>query len=82
MSVDFTMYIDIQPHPPTVRYLTPPFGLYTALSAQLAGSLRHTHSRLAEFSEEILEHPNSNYPMVTVGAGGYGNNCSTASIYY
>lgn len=53
MSVDFTMYIDIQPHPPTVRYLTPPFGLYTALSAQLAGSLRHTHSRLAEFSEEI-----------------------------
>jgi len=36
-----------------VRYLTPPFGLYTALSAQLAGSLRHTHSRLAEFSEEI-----------------------------
>ncbi|KAF8746273.1 hypothetical protein AX14_000068 [Amanita brunnescens Koide BX004] len=36
-----------------LRYLTPPFGLYTALSAQLAGSLRHTHSRLAEFSEEI-----------------------------
>ena len=36
-----------------VRYLTPPFGQYTALSAQLAGSLRHTHSRLAEFAEEI-----------------------------
>ncbi|KAJ2930502.1 hypothetical protein H1R20_g6598, partial [Candolleomyces eurysporus] len=36
-----------------LRYLTPPFGMYTALSAQLAGSLRHTHSRLAEFSEEV-----------------------------
>lgn len=38
---------------PTVRYLTPPFGTYTAQSAQLAGSLRHAHSRLLEFSEEI-----------------------------
>lgn len=36
-----------------LRYLTPPFGTYTALSAKLAGSLRHTHSRLIEFSEEI-----------------------------
>jgi len=36
-----------------VRYLTPPFGTYAALSAQLSGSLRHTHSRLAEFAEEI-----------------------------
>ncbi|KAF5323349.1 hypothetical protein D9611_005807 [Ephemerocybe angulata] len=36
-----------------LRYLTPPFGMYAALSAQLAGSLRHTHSRLAEFSEEV-----------------------------
>jgi len=27
--------------------------MYAALSAQLAGSLRHTHSRLAEFAEEI-----------------------------
>ncbi|EAU92657.2 adrenoleukodystrophy protein [Coprinopsis cinerea okayama7 len=36
-----------------LRYLTPPFGTYTALSAQLAGSLRHTHARLAEFSEEV-----------------------------
>ncbi|KAK2461680.1 hypothetical protein APHAL10511_006143 [Amanita phalloides] len=36
-----------------LRYLTPPFGLYATLSAQLAGSLRHTHSRSAEFSEEI-----------------------------
>lgn len=36
-----------------VRSLTPSFGLYTALSAQLSGSLRHTHSRLAEFAEEI-----------------------------
>jgi len=33
--------------------MTPPFGMYTALSAQLAGSLRHTHARLAEFSEEV-----------------------------
>jgi ATP-binding cassette subfamily D (ALD) long-chain fatty acid import protein len=36
-----------------VRYLTPPFGMYAALSAQLSGSLRHTHSRLAEFAEEV-----------------------------
>lgn len=36
-----------------VRYMTPPFGQYTALSASLAGSLRHTHSRVAEFAEEI-----------------------------
>lgn len=36
-----------------MRYLTPSFGTYTALSAQLAGSLRHTHARLAEFSEEV-----------------------------
>ena len=36
-----------------MRYLTPPFGLYTALSAQLSGNLRHTHSRLADFAEEI-----------------------------
>jgi ATP-binding cassette subfamily D (ALD) long-chain fatty acid import protein len=33
--------------------MTPPFGMYTALSAQMAGSLRHTHSRLVEFSEEV-----------------------------
>lgn len=36
-----------------LRYLTPSFGTYTALSAQLAGSLRHTHARLAEFCEEV-----------------------------
>ncbi|KAI0735491.1 ABC transporter transmembrane region 2-domain-containing protein [Earliella scabrosa] len=36
-----------------LRALTPPFGQYTALSAQLSGNLRHTHSRLAEFAEEI-----------------------------
>ena len=36
-----------------VRALTPAFGQYTALSAQLAGNLRHTHSRLAEFAEEV-----------------------------
>lgn len=33
--------------------MTPSFGTYTAQSAALAGSLRHTHSRLAEFSEEV-----------------------------
>ncbi|KAF9523580.1 adrenoleukodystrophy protein [Crepidotus variabilis] len=36
-----------------LRYMTPPFGMYTALSAQMAGSLRHSHSRLVEFAEEI-----------------------------
>ncbi|KAJ8517041.1 hypothetical protein ONZ45_g5740 [Pleurotus djamor] len=36
-----------------LRYMTPPLGMYTALSAQLTGSLRHSHSRLAEFAEEI-----------------------------
>lgn len=40
-------------HVDSVRALTPHFGSYTALSAHLSGSLRHTHSRLAEFSEEI-----------------------------
>src|ERR1700689_5172845 len=33
--------------------MTPHFGQYTALSASLTGSLRHTHSRLVEFAEEI-----------------------------
>ncbi|OCH88622.1 adrenoleukodystrophy protein [Obba rivulosa] len=36
-----------------LRKLTPPFGMYTAVSAQLSGNLRHTHSRLAEFAEEV-----------------------------
>lgn len=36
-----------------VRAVTPSFGTYTAQSAALAGSLRHTHSRLAEFAEEV-----------------------------
>ncbi|TFY78756.1 hypothetical protein EWM64_g5256 [Hericium alpestre] len=36
-----------------LRTLTPAFGTYTALSASLSGSLRHTHSRVAEFAEEI-----------------------------
>ncbi|KAI8995423.1 adrenoleukodystrophy protein [Trametes punicea] len=36
-----------------LRALTPAFGQYAALSAQLAGNLRHTHSRLAEFAEEV-----------------------------
>lgn len=33
--------------------MTPPFGMYTAISAELSGSLRHTHSRLVEFAEEV-----------------------------
>lgn len=36
-----------------VRKLTPPFGAYTSISAHLLGALRHTHSRLVEFAEEI-----------------------------
>ncbi|KAJ7293171.1 ABC transporter transmembrane region 2-domain-containing protein [Mycena rebaudengoi] len=36
-----------------LRYMTPPFGMYTAMSAELSGSLRHTHSRVVEFAEEI-----------------------------
>ena len=36
-----------------VRAVTPSFGTYTAQSAALAGSLRHAHSRLAEFTEEV-----------------------------
>ncbi|KAF8272965.1 adrenoleukodystrophy protein [Lactarius quietus] len=36
-----------------LRKLTPPFGAYTSMSAQLLGALRHTHSRLVEFAEEI-----------------------------
>ncbi|KAF9265656.1 hypothetical protein L218DRAFT_1075743 [Marasmius fiardii PR-910] len=36
-----------------LRRVTPPFGAYTALSAQLAGQLRHAHSRLVEFAEEV-----------------------------
>ncbi|KIP06954.1 hypothetical protein PHLGIDRAFT_127965 [Phlebiopsis gigantea 11061_1 CR5-6] len=36
-----------------LKALTPSFGAYAAMSAQLSGSLRHTHSRLVEFSEEV-----------------------------
>jgi len=36
-----------------LRALTPTFGAFAAQSAHLSGALRHTHSRLAEFSEEI-----------------------------
>lgn len=36
-----------------MKALTPSFGAYAATSAQLSGSLRHTHSRLVEFSEEV-----------------------------
>ncbi|KAG8821139.1 hypothetical protein FRC18_011428, partial [Serendipita sp. 400] len=36
-----------------LRRITPSFGAYAAEEAALAGVLRHTHSRLAEASEEI-----------------------------
>ncbi|TFY64759.1 hypothetical protein EVG20_g5840 [Dentipellis fragilis] len=36
-----------------LRKFTPSFGAYTAQSAALSGSLRHTHSRIVEFAEEI-----------------------------
>ncbi|KAG6371685.1 ABC transporter transmembrane region 2-domain-containing protein [Boletus reticuloceps] len=36
-----------------LRAVTPSFGTYTTQSAALAGSLRHAHSRLAEFAEEV-----------------------------
>ncbi|KDQ54864.1 hypothetical protein JAAARDRAFT_134849 [Jaapia argillacea MUCL 33604] len=36
-----------------LRHLTPSFGAYASTSAHLSGSLRHTHSRLSEFAEEI-----------------------------
>ncbi|ELU44570.1 adrenoleukodystrophy protein [Rhizoctonia solani AG-1 IA] len=38
---------------PLVKSLTPPFGQYAATEAALTGSLRATHSRLLEHSEEI-----------------------------
>ncbi|KAH8100490.1 adrenoleukodystrophy protein [Cristinia sonorae] len=43
----------VQTSAAVLRALTPPFGAYTALSAHLAGSLRHTNSRLASFAEEV-----------------------------
>jgi len=43
----------VQTSAAVLRALTPPFGAYTALSAHLSGSFRHTHSRLASFAEEI-----------------------------
>ncbi|TFY63241.1 hypothetical protein EVJ58_g3366 [Rhodofomes roseus] len=49
----FALTFAVQASAALLRALTPPFGMYTALSAQLAGNLRHTHSRLAEFAEEI-----------------------------
>lgn len=36
-----------------LRAVTPPFGKYTAEEAALTGSLRHSHSRLVEASEEV-----------------------------
>ncbi|KAM5532194.1 hypothetical protein V8D89_014150 [Ganoderma adspersum] len=43
----------IQTSAALLKAFTPPFGQYAAMSAQLSGNLRHTHSRLAEFAEEI-----------------------------
>lgn len=45
--------IFVQASAALLRYLTPHFGAYTAMSAQLSGQLRHAHSRVADFSEEI-----------------------------
>lgn len=44
---------DLCTHSYTVRAITPSFGTYTAENAALSGALRHSHSRLSEFSEEI-----------------------------
>ncbi|KAF9650711.1 adrenoleukodystrophy protein [Thelephora ganbajun] len=49
----FVLTVLMQGSTVLLRALTPPFGAYTAMSAQLAGSFRHTHSRLNEFAEEI-----------------------------
>ncbi|KAI6136880.1 ABC transporter transmembrane region 2-domain-containing protein [Pisolithus sp. B1] len=43
----------IQASSTLLRVLSPSFGTYTAQSAALAGNLRHGHSRLVEFAEEI-----------------------------
>ncbi|KIO02384.1 hypothetical protein M404DRAFT_147834 [Pisolithus tinctorius Marx 270] len=43
----------IQTSSALLRVLSPSFGTYTAQSAALAGNLRHGHSRLVEFAEEI-----------------------------
>ncbi|KAG9314614.1 adrenoleukodystrophy protein [Chiua virens] len=43
----------IQSSAALLRAVTPSFGTYTSQSAALAGSLRHAHSRLAEFAEEV-----------------------------
>lgn len=43
----------IQASSSLLRALTPSFGTYTAQSTALAGSLRHGHSRLVEFAEEV-----------------------------
>lgn len=52
-SIALRSEIIIIPFSFLVRKLTPPLGAYTALSAQLAGALRHSHARLSEFAEEI-----------------------------
>ncbi|EPS99067.1 hypothetical protein FOMPIDRAFT_1030989 [Fomitopsis schrenkii] len=49
----FGLTFAVQASAALLRALTPQFGMYTAVSAQLSGNLRHTHSRLAEFAEEI-----------------------------
>jgi len=36
-----------------VRAVTPVFGAYPAEEAALTGALRHSHSRLMEFAEEV-----------------------------
>ncbi|KAH7104761.1 adrenoleukodystrophy protein [Auriculariales sp. MPI-PUGE-AT-0066] len=45
--------LSVQASASLLRAVTPPFGKYTAEEAALTGSLRHSHSRLVEASEEI-----------------------------
>ncbi|CAG7846455.1 ATP-binding cassette sub-family D member 2 AltName: Full=Adrenoleukodystrophy-related protein [Serendipita indica DSM 11827] len=55
-----------------LRAITPSFGAYTAEEAALAGSLRHTHSRLAEASEEIAFYGGQEVEKLIVERDYYG----------
>ncbi|TDL28871.1 hypothetical protein BD410DRAFT_249926 [Rickenella mellea] len=47
------LILSVQSSAALLRAITPPFGKFTAEEAALSGSLRHSHSRLTEFAEEI-----------------------------
>jgi ATP-binding cassette, subfamily D (ALD), peroxisomal long-chain fatty acid import protein len=55
-----------------LRAITPSFGAYTAQEAALAGSLRHTQSRLAEASEEIAFYGGEDVEKMIVERDYYG----------